>query len=194
MPIDDALDIILMKTKALSGNEHGDDTSIAVLTLRKASVINIFSGPPAKKEDDGTFVKKFLGSDGLKVVCGSTTADMVARVMGKRVKMHEIKDSFTAPPEYAIEGIDLVMEGAVTLNQAYNILEEDLKDGDEGVFRLCTLLRKADIVRFYQGMADNTAHDDITFKQMGILKRPIIMQLLNDKLVKMGKVTTVVKL
>jgi len=189
IPFDDALDMILMKTKALSGNVHGDDTSIALLTLRKASVINILSGPPADKTDDAIFVKRFLACDGLKVVCGSTTADMVARVMGKRVNMRGVPDSLATPPEYTIDGIDLVMEGAVTLNQAYNILEEDLKDGEEGVLRLCTLLRKADIVRLFEGQAENVAHNDLTFKQMGILKRAIIMQLINDKLVKMGKVT-----
>ena len=69
-----------------------------------------------------------------------------------------------------------------------------LKDGEEGVFRLCALLRQADIVRFFEGKAENTAHDDITFKQMGILKRALIVQLLNEKLVKMGKVTKIEKL
>ena len=191
MTVDDALDIILMKTKSLSGNENGDDTTLAVLTLRKASVINILSGPPASKQDDEKFVKAFLKADGLKVVCGSTTADMAARVMSKRVKIRTLPDSLTAPPEYTIDGIDLVMEGAVTLNQAYNILEEDAPDGEEGVFRLCSLLRNADIVRIFEGMAENTAHDDITFKQMGILKRALIVQLLNEKLIKMGKVTKI---
>jgi len=195
MTYDDALDIILMKTKSLSGNEHGDDTSIALLTLRKASVINLLSGPPANKEDDAKLVKKFLAADGLKVVCGSTTADMTARVMGKRVKMEEMPDSLTTPPEYSIDGIDLVMEGAVTLNQAYNILDEDApNNGEEGIFKLCSLLRNADIVRFFEGMAENTAHDDITFKQMGLLKRAIIVQLLNEKLIKMGKVTRIEKM
>ena len=189
IPADDALDMILMKTKALSGNIHGDDTSIALLTLRKASVINIFSGPPADKMDDAVFVKRFLACDGLKVVCGSTTADMVARVMGKRVKMRKIPDSLTAPPEYSIDGIDLVMEGAVTLNQVYNILDEDLTDGEEGVCKLCMLLKNADIVRLFEGQAVNTAHNNITFKQLGILRRAIIMQLLDEKLQKMGKVT-----
>jgi hypothetical protein len=194
MSNDDAFDLILMKTKALSGNVNGDDTSIALLTLRKASVINILSGPPANKTDDEIFVKRFLACDGLKVVSGSTTADMVARVMGKRVKMRKISDSLTAPPEYTIDGIDLVMEGAVTLNQAYNILEEDLKDGEEGVLRLCSLLHKADIVRLFEGQAENMAHNDLTFKQLGILKRALIMQLLEEKLIKMGKVTKVEKL
>ena len=194
MPMDDALELILMKTKALSGNVHGDDTSIALLTLRQASVVNILSGPPVNKMDDTVFVKRFLACDGLKVVCGSTTADMVARVMNKRVQMRGVPDSLTTPPEYSIDGIDLVMEGAVTLNQAYNILEEDLQDGQEGVLRLCSLLRDAHIVRLFEGMAQNTAHDDLTFKQMGILKRAIIMQLLNEKLVKMGKVTWVEKI
>ncbi|HPJ03145.1 MAG TPA: SpoIIE family protein phosphatase [Candidatus Limiplasma sp.] len=194
MSNDDAFDMILMKTKSLSGNIHGDDTSIALLTLRKASVINILTGPPANKMDDEIFVKRFLACDGLKVVCGSTTADMVARVMGKRVKMQKITDSLTAPPEYTIDGIDLVMEGAVTLNQVYNILEEDLKGGEEGVCKLCLFLKNADIVRFFEGQAENTAHNDITFKQLGILKRAIIVQLLDEKLKKMGKVTKMEKL
>ena len=108
--------------------------------------------------------------------------------------MLEMPDSLTAPPEYTIDGIDLVMEGAVTLNQAYNILDEDATGGEEGIFKLCSLLRNADIVRFFEGMAENTAHDDITFKQMGILKRAIIVQLLNEKLIRMGKVTTIEKM
>ncbi len=194
MSQDDALDLILMKTKALSGNIHGDDTSIALLSLRKASVTNILTGPPANRMDDEIFVKRFLSCDGLKVVCGSTTADMVARVMGRRVRMQKISDAFTAPPEYSIDGIDLVMEGAVTLNQVYNILEEDIQNDSAGVCKLCLFLRNADIVRLFEGQAVNAAHNDITFKQMGILKRAIIMQLINEKLIKMGKVTKVEKM
>ena len=71
MTIDDALDIILMKTKRLSGDENGDDTSIAVLTLRKASVINILSGPRrqqnGRREAGEAVLKKRRAEGGLRL-------------------------------------------------------------------------------------------------------------------------------
>ena len=33
-------------------------------------------------------------------------------------------NAFGQPPEYWIDGIDLVSEGAITLGQVYNILDE----------------------------------------------------------------------
>jgi hypothetical protein len=69
------------------------------------------------------------------------------------------------PPEYEIEGIDLVTEGAATLNQAFNILDEDpdLYDEASAVTRLCRLLLEADIVHFLVGGAQNPGHNTITF-------------------------------
>jgi hypothetical protein len=74
------------------------------------------------------------------------------------------------PPEYWIEGIDLVAEGAITLNQVYNILDEPLRRLSDNTTaeRLCLMLREADVIRLMIGNAANLAHDDLIFKRIGV--------------------------
>ncbi len=101
-------------------------------------------------------------------------------------------DSIT-PPDYEIEGVDLVSEGAVTLNQVYNIWDEDTQklDPDSPVTILYSLLTAANRVNFYLGRAKNPASEDIAFTQMGILRREKIMPLIIEKLKLEGKLVVV---
>jgi len=118
---------------------------------------------------------------------------MVARETGVEVEIEQNPTSLIAPPRYAIEQIDLVTEGAVTLNQAYNLLSEDvdrLKE-DSGVTELCLLLNVADRVNFLVGDASNQGSDDIAFRQRGVLTRRVLIPLFVEKLRQMGKLVTV---
>ena len=85
--------------------------------------------------------------------------------------------------------MDLVTEGAVTLNQVYNVLGEDLANltEDSGVTELCALLHLADRVNITAGKAQNPASSDISFRQCGILTRDHIVPLLAEKLRAAGK-------
>ena len=115
---------MLAQVKDLSGATYGDDVTCLLLFCREAKVLNLLTGPPANKTDDGKVVKEFMAMKGLKVVCGSSTAEMVARVNGAKVRMGEVSDAYHKPPSYEIPDIDYATEGAITLNQVYNILEE----------------------------------------------------------------------
>jgi hypothetical protein len=97
--------------------------------------------------------------------------------------------SMIAPPRYEIPGVDLVTEGAVTLNQVYNIFDEEVQKltEDSGVTELCALLHVADRVNLFVGSARNGASGDISFRQRGILTRERIVPLLADKLQSAGK-------
>jgi hypothetical protein len=101
--------------------------------------------------------------------------------------------SLIAPPGYGIKGIDLVSEGAVTLNQVFNIIDADEQqfEPDSSVTRLCEILAEADRVNFYLGIASNEGHNDIAFKQRGILPRKTIVKLLAERLQTMGKLVEV---
>ena len=98
--------------------------------------------------------------------------------------MEQDPQSLTAPPRFELEGIDLVTEGAVTLNQVYNVIDEPLEKltEDSGVTELCTFLQLADRVNIFLGGAHNRAHGDISFRQQGILTRDRIVPLIADKL------------
>ena len=184
------------KTFALSGGIHADDTTIAVLTARKAEILDILTGPPLNKIDDQKFVNSFLSSIGQKAVCGSSTADIVSRVMCKPLNNLKISTSFVQPPMYSIEGIDIVTEGAVTLNQVYNILDEDpaCYDEESCVSQVCKMMQNADIIHFFVGEAVNKEHGNISFKQLGVLTRSKIVPLIAEKLKSMGKIITIERL
>ena len=183
----------LNQTYRLSGRVHADDTTIAVLSAKPANIINILTGPPDDKSLDNKFVNAFVKRTGSKVICGSTTADVAAREMNKKVEIEQISTDFNQPPRYRIEGIDIVSEGAVTLNQVYNIIDVD-KDKmllSSVVCDIAKMMLDADIINIYLGDATNTAHKDISFTQIGIVERKTIVQLLIEKLLKRGKVVKI---
>ncbi len=171
----------------------GDDCTAVLAWCRKGSVVNVFTGPPSRPSDDREVVRRFLGLEGTKIVCGGTTARLVAEGLGRSVEVIQDETSLIAPPRYSIEGIDLVTEGAVTLNQAYNIFDEEAGDYTEssGVTRLCGLLKSADRVNFLVGMARNDASAGISFRQQGILPRKSIVPLLAEQLRKQGKFVSI---
>ena len=177
----------------LSGKTYGDDTTAALLTCRNAKVLNIATGPPAEKSMDSDYSKNFMEQEGTKAICGSTTAELVSRNTNIGIKAMPIAASFSQPPMYEMDGIDLVSEGAITLNQLYNIIGEDIDQFDEFscVTDLYELMYDADIIRFSLGCANNMDHGSIAFKQMGIMPRQKIVPLIAEELMRMGKLVVI---
>ena len=173
----------------ISGKNHEDDTTLALIHCRQANQLTLLSGPPSKQSLDKSYIENFISMPGKKVVCGSTTTDIVARELKREVKTISIGNSFGEPPEYAMEGIDLVCEGAITLNQVYNIIDEPrerLSDASV-VERLCLMFKDADVINLMVGNAVNVAHDDLIFKQIGVHVRRATLEQIIIKLKKMGK-------
>jgi hypothetical protein len=190
----DILDAIFATVRQLSGGRFTDDVTATILNARKAKTFSIMSGPPQKKEDDEEYIDLFMNDSGKKALCGSTTADIASRILKRKVEVIQISPSFARPPEYSIEGIDIVTEGTVTLNQVYNILERDPStyDNQSCVSTIAKHIHEADSIKVYWGHATNTAHQDTSFIQMGILERNLIMPLLIEKLQKLGKTVEVI--
>lgn len=116
----------------------GDDTTVAVLRIGEKKLVNLMTGPAQCQEDDEGMVTDFMADENaVKVVCGGTSANIVARVLEK-----EINVAFTGeidpniPPTASIEGIDLVTEGVVTMNRVLKLLEQYTRDDeiDEAFF------------------------------------------------------------
>jgi hypothetical protein len=185
---------IVGRVKELSGANYGDDTTCLLLLCREAQILNLVTGPPSKKAKDAEAVRSVTEMKGRKVICGSTTTEMFSRLLKKTAA---IKGSASAdylkPPAYELEGFDLATEGAITLNQVYNVIDEmpEKLDPTSPVSDLCRLLHGADRVNFFVGTASNPAHRAISFKQMGVLPREAIVLLLAEKLKKMGKLVKI---
>jgi hypothetical protein len=183
---------ILAKVKDISGATYGDDVTCVVLFCREAKTLNVLTGPPGNKANDVKVVREFMTTKGLKVVCGSTTAEMVARTNGAKIIVNEISNAYHKPPSYEIPDIDYATEGAITLNQVYNILEEsaDKLDRDSSVSELYKIFHSCDTINFTVGTATNPGHESIVFRQMGVFPRDVIVQLLGEKLKKIGKLVS----
>ncbi len=183
------LDKIVELTKKISGGYAADDTSILLIHRRKAVSLTILSGPPEQKNSDQEFVARFMAQEGLHIICGSTTADIVARELKRKVQMVEGSLSLGSPPEYIMQGIEMVTEGAVMLNQVYNIIDEPIAHLTDStpVERLCKYLLQADSITFMIGNALNDAHTSLLFKQVGVKPRSTTMKLIKEKLEQMGK-------
>lgn len=171
----------------------GDDCTVVLGYCRTGQTINILTGPPSERENDMKIIRKFVETPGLKIVCGGTTSRLVSQFLNVPLEMEREPLSDIAPPRYGIKGINLVTEGAVTLNQVYNILDEDISNlnEDSGVTELRMLLNVADRINFIVGCADNTANDDISFRQRGVLSRKVLIPLLAEKLREEGKLVNV---
>ena len=155
----------------------GDDTTVAVARVIDRRVVNIFTGPPKSKEDDERMVHEFMHTEGKKVVAGGTSANIVARVLGREIVTKTDSRNPDVPPTATLEGIDLVTEGVLTLGKCLKILKKyvndefdaeffDKLDADNGASRLAKMLiEECTELNLFVGTAVNQAHleSDLNF-------------------------------
>lgn len=117
-------DKLLFVSSELYQGKIGDDTSVAVIKVRDKKHLSVVVGPPADKNNDNDMVKTFLNLSGRKVVCGGTTANILARALDKEINVIVNESSGQIPPKAEIEGLDLVTEGIITLSKMVDIFDD----------------------------------------------------------------------
>ncbi len=189
---EDIAHMIHDEAREMSDEGH-DDTSVILARCREGGVVNIFTGPPSEPHADEEIVRRFFQADGHHIICGGTTAEIAARETGEVIDMVQNPNSRITPPRSLIDGVDLVTEGSISLNQLYNIWEEEPErlEEESAVTDLYHYLHDADRVHFLVGQADNPANGDIKFSQQGILTRQKIIPLLAEKLNEAGKLVEI---
>ncbi len=186
-PDSEILDHLIQRCQLLSGDSHADDTTALMIKAVKAKHLSLFSGPPASRGQDKAFAEAFENAAGHRVICGSSTAEVLARELRVRLSFLSEGEGMHSPPQYFMKGADLVTEGALALNQATNLLEADPLEiqGDTPAEQLARFLLKADVIDIYEGKARNEAHRALFFRQLGIRPRKealrSIMQALEDR-------------
>ena len=159
----------------LYGGMCSDDTTIAVARIMEEEIVNILTGPPQNKANDARMVQDFMKQEGIKIVSGGITSQIVARELGTRLITSVGVLDPEIPPTAKIEGIDLVTEGVLTLNKAIDLLEQYQQDEvseeffeelsrDNGATRLaCYLMENCTTVNLFIGKAINK---DYTTKEL----------------------------
>ena len=169
----------------------GDDVSIAVVKARLRRFVVVFTGPPVNAEDDQRIVHMLTSSGGKRVICGGTTANIVARQLGREITVDLETGTDAVPASGRIDGIDLVTEGRLTMTKALEIIRADepsekLKLKIDGASCLVMLLREADEVRILLGGAMNPAHQNPNLPKALGLKMQVV-QALAEELRRRGK-------
>ena len=167
----------------------GDDTTVAVARVIERHIVNIFTGPPAKKEDDERLMHDFMHTEGKKVVAGGTSANIAARVLGKEIVTKADTSSPDVPPMASIDGIDLVTEGVITLGKSLKLLKKyvrdefdteffDELDADNGASRLAKLLiEECTELNLFVGTAVNAAHKETALNFDLSMRQNLVEQL-----------------
>ena len=158
-----------------------DDISCVVIYLRRPRVMRMLSGPPFYKEHDLEFARQAnLGYDHI-VICGGTTANIIERELGKKVKV-DLADLRTAgglPPAGKIEGVGIATEGILTLSRVTTALEEMRPPRDEPAAARAILERMMahDRIEFVIGTKVNESHQDPNIPQDLELRRSVVRRM-----------------
>lgn len=186
----------------LYGQKPGDDTTVAVTRVIRRQVVNIFTGPPSRKEDDERVVHDFMKQEGRKVICGGTSANVASRVLKREIVTLVKHADPKIPPMATMEGLDLVTEGVLTIGSALDLLHRyenddfdeaffDALDAENGAAKLAKLLiEECTDLNLFVGKALNPAHQNSNLP-FDLSVRMNLVEQLKDCAERMGKHVTV---
>ncbi len=152
---------VVSMTNRLYAWRAGDDATFVGAFVRKRNSLMIFSGPPLDNGYDHIHVDRLLNFDGRKVVCGGTTANIVASFLNAKVETLLDTMTMEIPAVGRLPGIDLVTEGILTLGATLDLLEksqgklEMLAPAHNGAYLLAKEMLLADAINFLVGQSIN---------------------------------------
>jgi hypothetical protein len=171
-----------------------DDMTAAVIYFRRPRRAIVLTGPPYAAHRDKEFAEMLAEFPGRKIICGGTTANIVARELGRT-----IRDSLSGggvsdiPPAAEMDGVDLVTEGILTLTRLARLLEQDDAPREKNPAALLyDILVDSDSIEFVVGARINEAHQDPNLPidleiRRNIIKR--ICKVLEEKYLKETRIS-----
>ncbi len=167
-----------------------DDISCAIIYFREPRKLLLCTGPPYEKEKDKELAAKVMGYKGKVILCGGTTADIVARELNRSIVDELIFEDPELPPESFLEGIDLVTEGILTLQKVNELLKtynNSVRLGKGPADKIVRLIMESDEIHFVIGTRINIAHQDPNLPVDLEIRRTVvkrIARLLEEKWLK----------
>lgn len=156
----------------------GDDMTCVVAYFRHPQKMLLFTGPPFDRDKDAYCAELLANFDGDKVICGGTSAEIIARELNRGMTMDLSRFDAEIPPMSIMEGIDLVTEGIFTLTKTAQYLENfDGVSRDNPAGKLTDILLQNDIIEILMGTRINEAHQDPNLPQDIELRRNIIKRI-----------------
>ena len=158
-----------------------DDITCVVVYMRRPRVMRILSGPPYYKEHDSEYARQALIGEEHVVICGGTTANIIERELGKKVKvsLSEMRRAGGLPPVGRIDGIGIATEGILTLSRVTTALEERRPPMEEppAARAILTRMMAHDRIEFVVGTKVNECHQDPNIPQDLELRRSVVKRM-----------------
>lgn len=193
---DELLGALMRTYRRLNPELPRHDVTVVVMHVRPERLVTVWTGPPSDPAQDEAALATLMVGPGTRIICGGTTAQIAARLMGTELVLENRPEDGWAeiPPVSRLEGVDLVTEGLVTLRKARERLAgarrvRDLPRGEDGATRLARALLAADRVHFIVGLAVNPVQAADGAGNIP-LRRTIVGEMAND-LRAYGKIVSV---
>jgi hypothetical protein len=178
----------------LKSDRPEQDVTVVAMHVRLARSATVWTGPPVDPAQDLVALEKLVAERGKRIICGDTTAEIAARLLGVELTMESRPDHgwLEVPPTSLVEGVDLATEGLVTMGKARERMAgaghvRDLPRREDGATRLARALLWADRIHFLVGLAVNPAQTD---EAGDPLRRAVVEGLMED-LEARGKIISV---
>lgn len=179
----DITNSLLDVCKTLYNDKPGDDTTVLSIKFQPVKYLNLFTGPPKNIEDDEKFIKRVEESQGIVVLSGGTTANIISKAWNEDVKIDLDGYETNLPPVGYMRGVGLVTEGLLTLNKTVEYIKEYIYEGkevtsDDGAGILGRLLLfDASHIKIVAGTAVNPAHQNPDFPIDFNIKLKVVTEL-----------------
>ena len=159
--------------------QAGDDSTAVAVKIRLPRKLTLLTGPPSDPQYDEKVIKRFICSEGAKIIAGGTTANIASRILQKPLVVDYTCHSRDIPPTATLEGVELVTEGILTLNAAAEKLlsGKPINCGLDGATRLAQMLLNADKIKILAGSAINPAHQNPAFPMPINIKGQVLAKL-----------------
>jgi len=154
---------IMNQVEMNDGFEMKDDASCGVINFRKPREFMLITGPPFYKIKDQDFVERVKDFPGKKIICGGTTAEIIAREMHLKIAIQHYYEADNIPPAAEMEGFEMVTEGILTLSKVEEILESyagNTRLENSPPEEVAKLLLDHDVIHILLGTRINRAHYD----------------------------------
>lgn len=152
---------IVSMAHANDGYLSKDDTSCGVIYFRVPRRLLICTGAPFNHENDNDYATMFKKFEGSKIICGGSTADIIARELEVAIKIEQENYDIDLPPAFTMDGADIVTEGILTLSKVESILKYYTNGKELGKGPADQIARRminSDEIRFLIGTGVNVSH------------------------------------
>ena len=154
---------VLNKAIQNDGFHLRDDASCGVIYFREPREMLLITGPPFFKAKDRDFAQRIHDYQGIKIVCGGTTAEIIARELDEEIETEISLSNPYALPKYALAGFHLVTEGILTIGKVEELLENydsEQRFGNSPPEEIVKQLMLHDRIVVLVGTRINWAHHD----------------------------------